>query len=423
MTLISVHDFPFGAGNGGRTGNSFRCGNHERSGGNLDSRLSSGLTGRELNAGDLPPFKAHHGAKHKLLREYVKVWLPKLGYSYPKVAIIDGFASAGRYRGNQQGSPLYLLHSFAGWKPKKEIKSPPHFIFIESKRKYAEHLQWEVDQIDCQGATVDVIFGQYETEFPKVVEYLASSYNQPVPAFSFIDPLGWKDNPFTLISEYRERLGKKAEVLVYVPASFMARFAEQDFLRPSLEKLYGGSSFEEATRAEGSQVPASERLAEAYRLRLEKEFGRATRFRIDPVRRNEYYLLFGTASPKGLSEMKRAMWKVDPVGGETYEQDAKAAVGHGQLFELSTVTTLPPEESLPLVLKRYFGDREFSIEEAETYTVDQTRYYESQLRRWGLNPLCEAGQLELIGGRFRKGQYPPGTRMRFVTQGQHDGSG
>jgi three-Cys-motif partner protein len=265
----------------------------------LVSGLSSGLTGRRLDADKLPAFKAHHEAKHKLLREYVKVWLPKLGYSYDKVVIIDGFASAGRYREGQQGSPLYLLHSYAGWKPSRPIKNPPHFIFIESNRKFAEHLQWEVDQIDCRGATVDVICGSYEEEFPPAVEHIASAYHQPVPTFSFIDPLGWKNNPFTLISEYRSRLGNKAEVLVYVPASFMARFAEQDFVQPSLERLFGGRSFEQAGSDDGAQLQAAERLAEEYRLRLAEEFGRATRFRIDPVRRNEYYLLFGTGSPKG----------------------------------------------------------------------------------------------------------------------------
>jgi hypothetical protein len=112
--------------------------------------------------------------------------------------------------------------------------------------------------------------------------------------------------------------------------------------------------------------------------------------------------------------MKKAMWKVDPVGGEAYEQDAKAAVGHGQLFDLSTVTVLPAEESLPRLLRGHFGDREFSIEEAEAYTLDQTRYVESQLRRWGLSPLREAGRLAVTNGMPRKGQFPPGTKMRFV---------
>lgn len=381
---------------------------------NAVSELNTGLNGVQLDAGDLPAFKAHHEAKHKLLREYVKAWLPKLGYSYDKIAICDCFASAGRYGAGQQGSPLYLLRAYAGWEPKRPIRKPPHFIFIESNRRFAEHLQWEVDQIDCRGATVDVILGRYEDVFPQAIDYLASAYRQPVPTFAFIDPLGWKDNPFGLISRYRERLGEKAEVLAYVPASFMARFAEQDFVRPSLEKLFGGSSFQDATKDESSKLPAAERLAEAYRERLEKEFGRATRFRINPVRRNEYFLLFGTSSPRGLSVMKKAMWKVDPVGGETYEQDAKAAVGHGQLFDLSAISSLPEEESLPRLLRRHFESREFSIEEAEDFTLNQTRYVESQLRRWGLNPLLDAGHLVVTNGTPRRGHYPQGTGMQFV---------
>ena len=42
--------------------------------------LSSGLTAVPLAPERLPVYHAHHRAKHSLLREYMHVWLPKLGY-------------------------------------------------------------------------------------------------------------------------------------------------------------------------------------------------------------------------------------------------------------------------------------------------------------------------------------------------------
>ena len=233
-----------------------------------------------------------------------------------------------------------MLRAYAGWASHEHFKAPPHFIFIEAKREFAEHLQSEVDTIeDLKGATVDVIHGSYQTEFPRVVEYLATTYSQPVPTFAFVDPLGWKNNPFDLIRSFRRRLGAKSEALIYVPAAFMARFAEQDFVRASLEQLYDGPTWRRR-RTESTRFHAAEKLAEAYRLKLKEEFDWATRFRVDPVRRNEYYLLFGTGSKDGLRAMKAAMWKVDPVGGQVYEQSALAAVGQVQLFSPEEVERL-----------------------------------------------------------------------------------
>ena len=62
------------------------------------SNLDSGLAEQRLSSALLPPYAAHHRAKHELLRRYMDVWMPKLGFTYDQVALVDGFASAGRYR-------------------------------------------------------------------------------------------------------------------------------------------------------------------------------------------------------------------------------------------------------------------------------------------------------------------------------------
>jgi three-Cys-motif partner protein len=384
------------------------------------SDLDSGIEPMALAKERLPEFAAHHGAKHRLLREYIQVWLPKLGYSYPQIAIVDCFASAGRYRSGETGSPLTMLNAYCGWNPSKRLQRPPHFVFIEKRREFAQHLRSEIGQLsDLRGAEVDVLHGRYEDAFPKVIDLLATKYRQPVPTFAFVDPKGWAENPFELIASFRDRIGEKAEALIYLPARFMARFAKEDFVRQSLEKLYGGPSLEEAIEKDDERgaLSAAERLAEAYRQRLKADhFEWATRFRINPVRRNEYYLLFGSGDINGLREMKRAMWHVDPVGGQAYEQDALAAVGHRQLFSTAGVGALPSEERLIALLRAHFGQQKFRIEAAEEFTLTQTRYLDKpHLRRWALIPLQDAGELEILsGGRGRRGQFPPGTEMRIV---------
>jgi hypothetical protein len=87
------------------------------------SGVSSGIAPALLPRERLPQYAPHHTAKHKLIREYTNVWLPKLGFSYPQVAIVDGYASAGRYRERELGSPLVLLHAYVGRKDHDKFQS------------------------------------------------------------------------------------------------------------------------------------------------------------------------------------------------------------------------------------------------------------------------------------------------------------
>src|SRR3954451_15498322 len=114
------------------------------------SELDSGLTAPWLPPDKLPPYQAHHRAKHELLRRYMDVWMPKLGFTYNQVALVDGFGSAGRYQGSKRGSPLIMLDAYVGREDRGRFKAPPHFVFIESNKRFAQHLKAEVDARSSQ---------------------------------------------------------------------------------------------------------------------------------------------------------------------------------------------------------------------------------------------------------------------------------
>ena len=189
----------------------------------------------------LPPYDEHHKAKHRLLVEYMKVWFAKLAQSYPQVAVIDGFASAGRYQDGRIGSPLIFLQGYLDHAARARFKAPPHFVFIEAKKSFAQHLCTELDALpDFAGATVEVIHGEYEVAFPIAVDALASRYRAaPLPTFAFVDPLGYEKTPFTLLRDYRARLGKTAEAMVYLPTDFMGRFVGTDITEQALDRAFG----------------------------------------------------------------------------------------------------------------------------------------------------------------------------------------
>lgn len=160
---------------------------------------------------------------------------------------------------------------------------------------------------------------------------------------------------------------------------------------------------------------ASEALADVFYDVMKSEFDWVTRFNVDPLRHNDYYLFFGTGSLHGLREMKRAQWKVDPVGGRAYEQMASRAIGQEELFPAEELTELPPEESLPELLRAHFGSTPFTVREAELYTLTATRYIdEGHLRKLALIPLQEASQLEVISStRRRRTDFPAETVLRI----------
>jgi three-Cys-motif partner protein len=290
--------------------------------------LSTPLRAVQLPRDRLPRYDEHHKAKHRILEEYMKVWLAKLAQSCPQVAIIDGFASAGRYKDGRVGSPLIFLQSYLAHAARERFKAPPHFVFIEEREEFARHLRWEVDTIpDLGGATVDIIRGAYVDVFPRAIEWLAWHYRGArLPAFAFVDPLGYEKTSWALLRDYRARLGRTAEAMVYVPTDFMARFVHTDITAQALDKSFGSREAWESVRDETQPgAEASRLLADAYAEVLRSEFDLVSRFAVDPASRNRYYLFFGTDHIDGLKAMKAAYWKVDPEDGRGYRQDILTA--------------------------------------------------------------------------------------------------
>ena len=395
------------------------------------SALDSGLTPARLPEGGLPPWKDHHGAKHGLIEQYLKVWVPTLGQSYSRTVLIDAFASAGRYTGGRRGSPLVMLDAYLQHSARDALKRPPHFIFIENELHFARHLKWEVEQYgDLHGAKVDIIRGTYWEQWPRVIDWLCQWYANPLPTFALIDPLGYKDTPFAHIELFKQRLPRSTEVMVYLPVTFMARFANTGQVDDALARQYGDRDWLEGLRRDATLAETSDTLGALFADALRQQFDEVTSFRVEPKYRNVYQLLFGTNSLKGLGAMKDSFWKVDENSGKGYtyrpKPPARKAKQAESLFDLpEPEAEAPPErgldetnaEELTRRLREHFGTETFTIEDAELYVLRSTPFRVSkQLRQWALIPSERDGLLERPDdGDSQRGrrQYPPGTRLRF----------
>ena len=108
--------------------------------------------------------------------------------------------------------------------------------------------------------------------------------------------------------------------------------------------------------------------------------------------------------------MKESMWALDPVEGQRFRDstDPDALVLFQPDAEVDT-------EPLLNALRRHFGLKPFSIDDAEDFTLVETPYLPSHVRRVP-KPLEKFNQLAFVSGKPKRKRwtYPSGTRVRFV---------
>jgi hypothetical protein len=158
-----------------------------------------------------------------------------------------------------------------------------------------------------------------------------------------------------------------------------------------------------------------DRLVSLYRDQLRQVAGLKyvrTFEMVNQGNRTEYFLFFGTNSKRGLTKMKEAMRRADPVAGQVFSD--RSVSGQGALFE-------PQADLTPLrrlVQERFRGKGWVAIEEVTDFVLEETAYSELiHLKRATLAPMEEEGLLEaqrLSDKRRRRGTFPDGTQIRFL---------
>lgn len=350
----------------------------------------------------------HTEAKHKILERYLDAWFGILGRGSNDLVVIDGFAGPGRHVGGEPGSPLIMLDAYARRRDRRELGVTVHYFFIEADGPRAAALQEELDKRkDVSDIELEVIGGDYDQEFPKVLERVRQSWPK-APVFAFIDPFGGQHKKISLTNELLQL--PRCEALVFVPIGHFGDLFETEDMHDTLEAVFGPEIFEL-----GKGMAAADRK----RLLIEQLEGRMRRscqwvraFELVPAhRKRNYYLFFGTNSKTGLARMKESMWALDRVGGQSFRDSTQR--DQSVLFE-----DQPDLAPLRTLLEQCFGESVFSIEEAEDFTLCETPFrHDAHLKRKTLAPAEGDDRLEVVeSSRKQKNSYPAGTRMRFVPE-------
>jgi len=349
-------------------------------------------------------------AKHRVLVEYLGAWIPIFGMQQwvNDLVLIDGFAGPGRHTGGEPGSPVLMLDTYEQHRDRDRLNVTAHFFFIEKDEHRVKSLRQEIanrGQLP-DDVTVEVIHGDYADKFPAVVAGARERWTG-CPIFSFIDPFGADTQP-ELTADLLSL--PRCEALTFVPIGYFADFFNASDMRRTLGLVFGDEVFER-----GSDLDPQARrefLVEMMeeRLRASCQWVRAIELVPTGGGGRTHHLFFGTNDRVGLARMKTAMWKLDPVGGVRFVDSTRP--DQVVLFEAE-----PDLTPLLTALKEQFGDRVFTIEEAEDFALFSTPFlHDSHLKAKTLAAAERVGELVPVDpapGR-RKNAYRTGTQLRFI---------
>jgi three-Cys-motif partner protein len=352
----------------------------------------------------------HTAAKHQILKGYLSAWLPIMSKYNKRLVYIDGFAGPGVYEQGEPGSPIIALQTFLGHSHRSHITAELVFIFIEDDEERAERLEKEIEALGTLPGQVNthVIHGLFESEFTDVLDDIERRGAALAPTFAFIDPFGYAQAPMSLAGRFLQF--DRCEVLIYVPLRFLNRFLSMPNQEAALDSLFGTHEWVKARDMTGQDRLRF--LHDLFYAQLRELCGltyvRSFEIVSSANPNAGYTLFFGTKHKLGLQRMKESMWSIDPVQGQRYKDTTSSLAGMQPLFEAEVDTT-----PLRNALIQRFGTTAFSIEDADDFTLIETPYIPSHVRKRTLRPLEVSGKLDVLSMRSRRYSYPAGTMMRF----------
>ena len=254
----------------------------------------------------------------------------------------------------------------------------------------------------AEGINWSVTPGRYEEHVPRPVA------ERDQALFLFLDPFGYSHAPMTLTTRLVQQ--PKSDTLIFLPLSFVHRFADREGQDEALDRFFGTPAWRDVPN--GRDRPRA--LLELFQQQL-RQAGLTYTLPFclkPPDHRNEYWIVGASSHLRGFASIKAGYWAADPVDGQGFTATKPAPAGQAALFD-----GLPPTgpRTAPLLglLRVRFGTDWFTVEDAIMLT-DRSRFLDSHLKEQTLAPAEKDNILEVDrsggGRRFKEGK---GTRMRF----------
>jgi len=360
------------------------------------------------------PLEPHTAAKHAILREYLKAWLPIMSYRNERIVYLDGFAGPGEYVGGEPGSPVVALDTAI--QHTADLDSELVFVFMEADEKRCLHLGEKLKayaELPDNYVIRGPLQGTFDEQMSDLLGYLESQGVALAPTFALVDPFGVSDTPISVIK--RIMRSPKCEVLITFMYQWVNRFVEGtgDTFPEHVDELFGTDEWRQVA---GKSTPDERRrfLRDLYKRQLRREAGieYVHTFEMrDKNNQTEYFLFFGTNHIRGLEKMKEAMWKVDPGQGNRFSDFTYSE-------EPVLLDATPQFDKLRRMILEWGAGSEWTVEDVERFVLLETPFAKSHYNRRVLQPLERESVIRVVSSPRRGSRgFPPGTVIRFPPPG------
>lgn len=356
----------------------------------------------------------HTRAKHQILQEYLKHWLPilarqsqNMGRGDTRLLYVDGFAGAGEYTDNIPGSPVVAIQT--ALKSASTFTVPVQIKLIEIRADRVANLSKLVGQMRPELARSGriVVDDPTQGDCETVINGLIAEHEQRGkrlgPALFFLDQFGYSSFSMDLIGRILKH--DVCEVFSYLNWNMLNPFMADTTKHAGISKAFGGDEWKDVLSLNGKA--REDRFRDIYLAALRSRAGATYSYPFMMRDQNDrviYWLFFCSNNIRGLEEMKKAMWSVDRSGG--FEFSDKHANSAGKLFNYG-------DDELGRDLFDAFDGQTLTVGEIEEHVIVNTPAY---IYRRALANLERTGRLEAIdppAGR-RQGSFNElGMRVRF----------
>ena len=311
--------------------------------------------------------EAHTLAKHKILQEYLKGWLPILACGQSnRLLCFDGFAGCGELKQGHPGSPIVAIRT--ALQTLSLLKVPLHVRMVEKEADRCSYLKGIVARerrdLDAHIQMEDPICGECEGVVTSLLNEYKSTRKRLGPAFFFLDQYGYSGFSMGLVQ--RILAHDMCETFSYLNWQRMHPYFTDPSKAATFTQALGGDEWRQVQSLRDHERAARFKAIyiDALRQRAGAKYVYDFAMR-GPDHRLIYWLFFCTNSLKGLEVMKKAMWKVDDTGRfEFSDRDAD----QGMLTRYT-------QPMLADDLARALRGRELTSEELKEYVLIYTPEY------------------------------------------------
>ena len=347
----------------------------------------------------------HTCAKHKILKEYLKAWIPIIGSTSNTSIFLDGFAGPGIYKGGEIGSPIIAIKTARDHKYLERIKNM-NFIFIEKDKNRYDILSKTIKDKYPKlppNLNYEIMPNGFIENLSQMLDKIREGNSLP-PTLAFVDPYGYSEIPFELIKRFLQN--SKSEILLTFMTHPIIRFLKTT-PEETINKLYGTTDWQDVKKMDDNEEKINF-LIDLYMKQLKNSNVKFTRsFRMINSNGNVvYHLIFATKHWRGMNEMKKSMLKIDK--SQSYKFSDRVGINQTSIADFADDLFWISNASKD-ILKQFSG-KTTSLSEIRDYVVADTPYI---FHKKILKYMDNNNKINNVVRQLRKKTYPDNCSITF----------